>query len=149
MTREQLLRAQASARVLQERADDSLTPWNIRAPAPVLGEDVSVYRRKLAAKLKRLLPEEHELRKIQYRTLNDTALAALEPQLYQTVRDIALDPASVPRGTMREVVKVDPKNGHKEIHFVGRESFVRDFTRPGRQVVSFLHRYNTSGIAFR
>jgi len=50
---------------------------------------------------------------------------------------------------MREVVKINPTNGHKEIHFLGRESFVKDFTRPGRRVVSFMHRYNTSGVAFR
>src|SRR5258708_1309333 len=53
MTREQLLQMQASGRVFQERADNALQPWDIRAPAPVLGEDVGKYRRDLAVKLRR------------------------------------------------------------------------------------------------
>ena len=86
MTREQLLQAQASARVFQERADDALSPWDIRAPAPVLGQDVREYRRDLAVKLKRMLPEEHELRKVQYRRLDDATISIFEPQLYRAVQ---------------------------------------------------------------
>jgi hypothetical protein len=87
MSREQLLRAQASARIFQERADTALAPRDIRAPAPVLGEDVAKYRRDLAVKLKRILPEVHELRKVQYRRLDDATLSIFEPQLYRAVHD--------------------------------------------------------------
>ena len=55
-TREQLLRAQASARVYQERYDKAFQPWGVQAPAPVLGEPIDDYRRTLAVKAKRLLP---------------------------------------------------------------------------------------------
>jgi hypothetical protein len=47
LNREQLMQMQASARVFQERADNSLQPWGLRAPHPVIGEDVDNYRRKL------------------------------------------------------------------------------------------------------
>ena len=40
MSREELMQVQASARVYQERADNALQPWDIRAPAPVLGTRV-------------------------------------------------------------------------------------------------------------
>jgi hypothetical protein len=60
MSREELMRVQASARIYQERADNALQPWNIRAPAPTLGEDVDKYRRTLAVKIKRQLPETHQ-----------------------------------------------------------------------------------------
>jgi hypothetical protein len=136
MTRDELLRMQSAARVYQERADTALSPWDIRAPAPVLGEDAAKYRRDLAVKLKRLLPEAHELRKVQYRRLDDSALGALEPDLYRTVRNIAFDPMSVPAGEMRRVVKVD-SNGLKMVEWVGQESFIKEFTRRGRRVTSF------------
>jgi hypothetical protein len=148
MSREQLMRAQASARVYQERADSALAPWNIRAPAPTLGQDVKEYRRDLAVRLKKLLPEAHELRRVQYRRLDDQTLGAFEPQLFNAVRNLAYDARSVPKGEMRGVPEVD-QGGTKSVKWIGDTSFVKDFTRPGRRVVSFMHRYNTSGVAFR
>ena len=152
MTRDQLMQMQASGRVFQERADNALSPWDIRAPAPVLGEDISKYRRDLAVKLKRLLPEAHQLRKVQYRRLDDAILSAFEPDLYRAVHDIAYDRDSVPEGETRRVVSIDSNNGMKIVSFIGNHSFVRDFTRPGRRVVGFRvgdHYVNTSGNRLR
>jgi hypothetical protein len=73
----------------------------------------------------------------------------MEPQVYAACKQSASRPDSVAPGEMREVVRINPQNGHKEIHFLGPESFVREMGRPGRKVVSFMHRYNTSGVAFR
>ena len=58
------------------------------------------------------------------------------------------NPANVPPGEYRRVVKID-QNGMKQVDFIGQRHFVHEFTRPGRRVVSFMHRYNTSGVAFR
>jgi hypothetical protein len=148
MSRDQLLQMQASARVYQERADNALMPWDIRAPAPVLGEDAATYRRDLAVKLKRMLPENHKLRKVQYRGLDDQTLGVFEPQLFKAVRDAANDPSTVPPGQYRRVVEIN-QGGTKIVNWIGPRSFTDEFTRPGRRVVSFLHRYNTSGVAFR
>jgi hypothetical protein len=136
LTREEILQMQSAARVYQERADNALAPWDIRAPAPVLGEDIAKYRRDLAVKMKRLLPEGHQLRELQYRRMPNDAFTVFEPQLYRTVRDIAYDPDSVPEGETRRVVSID-SNGMKVVNYVGNHSFVHDFTRPGRRVVGF------------
>jgi hypothetical protein len=136
MSRDQLLQMQNSARIYQERADNALQPWDIRAPAPVLGEDVDKYRRSLAVKLKKQLPEAHELRQVQYRRLDDTTLSVFEPQLYHAVHTEARNPNTVPPGQFRRVVNLDA-NGMKTVEFIGPQSFVHDFTRPGRRVTSF------------
>jgi hypothetical protein len=149
MTRDQLLQMQASARVYQARADSVFQEWGFRAPAPSFGQDAQDYRRDLAVMAKKQLPYGHELRKIKLWNLPRDVFETLEPQVYNACREAASRPDSVPPGEMREVVKINPQNGHKEIHFLGRDSFVKDFTRPGRRVVSFMHRYNTSGVAFR
>jgi hypothetical protein len=137
MTRDQLMQMQARARVYQERADDALSPWDLRAPAPVLGQDIDSYRRELDVKLKKQLPEDHKLRQVQYRALKNDALDVLEPQLYKAVRDGAFAVDTVPPGEMRRVVKVS-KDGMKMVEFIGRESFVKEMGRPGRRVKSFL-----------
>jgi hypothetical protein len=108
MSRDQLLQMQASGRVFQERADNALQPWDLRAPHPVLGEDIATYRRDLAVKLKRQLPEGHELRKVQYRRLDDATLSAFEPQLYRAVAAEAHNPNTVPRGEFRRVCAFQP-----------------------------------------
>jgi hypothetical protein len=136
MSRAQLLQAQAAARVFQERADNALQPWNIRAPAPVLGQDVHEYRRDLAVKLKKQLPEDHKLRKVQYRRLDDDILANFEPQLYAAVHAEAHNPATVLPGEMRKVEKVN-QGGTKFVEYIGalreddprlgQRSFIEDF----------------------
>jgi hypothetical protein len=139
MSRDQLLQAQASARVYQERADNALQLWNIRAPAPVLGQDVHEYRRDLAVKLKKQLPEDHKLRKVQYRGLDDDILSNFEPQLYAAVRAEAHSPATVPPGEMRKIEKVN-QGGTKFVEYIGalrednpslgQRSFIEDFKGP-------------------
>jgi hypothetical protein len=103
----------------------------------------------LCVKAKRQLPYDHQLRRVKLWDLSRAAFEALEPQVYTACRDAANRPDSVPVGEMRKIEVVNPQNGQKEVHFIGQESFVKQFTRPGRKVVSFLHRFNTSGVAFR
>jgi hypothetical protein len=86
MTREQLLQMQASGRVYQERYDDALSPWDQRAPAPVLGQDIDTYRRDTLVKIKRLLPDNHQLRRVQIRRCPNDVLDVFEPQLLQACR---------------------------------------------------------------
>ena len=148
MAYEQLMRMQASGRVYQERADNALEPWDQRAPHPVLGEPIDKYRRDLCVKLKHMLPENHELRKVQFRRMDDYVLGNFEPQLYKAVRDAAHDPSTVPPGQFRRVVEID-QGGTKMVKWIGQESFVKDFTRPGRRVTSFMHRYDASGRPLR
>src|SRR5262245_56417692 len=105
--REQLLQMQASGRVYQERYDSALQPWDQRAPAPVLGQDIQEYRRAVLVKIKKMLPGNHELRKVQIRQLKNDALDVLEPQLLQACRREAYNPNSVSPGEFRRVVEID------------------------------------------
>ena len=136
MTREQLLRQQSSGRVFQERYDNALQPWDIGAPAPVLGQDIQTYRRDALIEMKRLLPREHELRGVQIRQLSNDALDVFEPQILQACRTEAYNATSVPLGEMRRVVEID-QSGLKIVKFIGQESFVKEMGRPGRRVTSF------------
>ena len=148
MSREQLMQVQSAARIYQERADTALSSWDIRAPAPVLGQPIEKYRRDLAVMLKRQLPEGHQLRKVQFRRLDDVTLDIFERQLYPAVRAEAHNPMTVPVGEFRRVVEID-QNGAKMVKWIGQQSFVREMGRPGRRVVSFMHRYDSTGRAFR
>jgi hypothetical protein len=133
---EQAMRMQASARVYQQRYDDALSPWDVRAPGPTLGEDITEYRAKLAILAKKQLPPDHAMRKVQYRRLDTDIFDNFEPQLLQAVQRAAYDASTVPPGQFRKVVEVD-NNGMKMVRWIGPESFVKAMTRPGRRVVSF------------
>ena len=134
---DQQIRQQQSARIYQERYDNALAPWDIRAPAPVLGQSVGEYRRESLIKIKKLLPENHELRNITIRKLPDDVLDNFEPQYLQACRTEAYNPRTVPAGQFRKVTELD-SNGQKIVKFVGPESFVKQMGRPGRRVVIFL-----------
>jgi hypothetical protein len=138
MTRDQLLQQQASARVVQEKYDSALAPWGSRADAKPLAHDLDDYRRDLAVRVKKLLPEDHELRKVQFRRLPADAFEQFEPQLLAASRDCAWRPDAVPRGQIERREKTD-SNGFKAVHWLGSHSFVRDLPchRPGRRVTSF------------
>jgi hypothetical protein len=123
----------------QEYYERHLAPVGFKAPPPVLGQTVNDYRTETLRKIKRtFLPQSHELAQVNFRGLrNDSAaLAALEPQLLQTAVVEARNPATVPRGEMRQITQTDP-NGMKSNIFIGQESFVKAMGRPGRRVVSF------------
>jgi hypothetical protein len=151
MTDDQRMRMQASARVYQQRYDDALQPWDMRAPAPVLGQPIEEYRWKLAKLAKHQLPEDHQLRKIQYRRLDTAIFDNFEPELLQAVQRAAYDPTSVPVGQFRKVTEI-AADGMKIVRWIGQESFVKDMGRPGRRVVSFMTphgRVNASGLPVR
>jgi hypothetical protein len=150
-TYDQTMRLQAAARVYQQRYDDALQPWDLRAPAPTLGEDIAEYRAKLAILAKHQLPPDHQLRKVQYRRLDSDIFDNFEPQLLRACRQEAYNPATVPVGEYRKVVEI-ASDGMKMVKWIGQQSFVKDMGRPGRRVVSFQTpngRVNASGIPVR
>lgn len=131
-TREQLLQAHSSARVYQERYDKAFAPWGMRAPEPVVGEPIDDYRRKLAVKAKKLLPDGNELKPVQFKALENDVLEVFEPRLLKECKEAAYRADSVPLGEMRRVEEVDG-NGMKIVKWIGQRSFVHDFTIPGRR----------------
>jgi hypothetical protein len=117
MSREQLLQVQASARVFQARADDAFAPWGMRAPAPVVGEPIDDYRRKLMILAKKQLPEGHELRGVTVKRIPADALDGFEKMYYDACREAGTRPDSAAPDEMRMVEKIDPANGQKIIEF--------------------------------
>jgi hypothetical protein len=137
MTREQLLQQQASARIFQARYDSVLEPWGQRAPAPVFGQDPQEYRRDMAAATKRLLPSDHQLRKVKYWDLRNDAFEALEPDLLRAVAEHGRRNDSVPYNAPLRMVEERGENGTVIHKFLGQRSFVHDFKSPVRYVTSF------------
>ena len=155
MTREQVLQQDAALRAFQQRADDALSTWGVRAPAPVFNDDPGYgerYRRDLVYLAKKRLPEDHELRKFQVKHCPREVFEVVEPQIFAACKATGTSNDSVAPGTMRMVESRDPQNGQRIINFYGQESFVKEFTRPGRRVVSFLTSHgfvDASGRALR
>jgi hypothetical protein len=131
--REHMIQVQATARAYQAKADSALEPWGIRAPAPVVGENLDDYRRRVAILCKRQLPDGHELRRVQIRQLPDNALPVFEDKIYAECKASAMRPDSVAPGELRRVETVD-QNGLKIVNWIGQECFVKEFTQPGRKV---------------
>jgi hypothetical protein len=124
-----------SARVYQQRYDDAFSAWGVRAKAPTLGEDIDTYRRHLAVMGKKLLPENHDLRAVQFRSPRSDAFEVFEPQLLKAVSEAARRNDSVPDGTMREIVEQTPTG--KVIRFLSTRSFVHQFKAIPRRVAWF------------
>ena len=146
MSRAELMQVQSAARMFQERYDSALGPWDRRAPSPTLGQTVEDYRKETLVKMKKLLPDNHKLR-ISIRRLDADTLNILDPQICRAVRDEAYNPNTVPPGELRRVVETDG-NGAKMVRWIGTECFTRQMGREGRRVVSFMHRYDSTGRAF-
>jgi hypothetical protein len=145
LNHEQQMQEQASARILQERYDSVMMPWDRRAPEPVLGQSYDSYRRKTLIKMKQLLPDNHRLRKVQVNQMDDSVLAVFEPQIMSACRAAAYDVDTVPREPgadgrvqFRRVTECD-QNGMTLVKFIGPRSFIEDFKAPTRRVKSFMH----------
>jgi hypothetical protein len=144
---ERELRQRSIARTYQARADAVFAEWGERARPRVDGEDPEDYRRNQCVRIKKLLPYSddkpapdlpsfRELRSIKLWGLSKDAFEVMEPQIYRAAAAAYARDDTVPLGEMREVTKVDPVTGNKEIRFYGRRSFIADLSRPGRSVDS-------------
>jgi hypothetical protein len=120
-----------------------------RAKRRVEGEDPEDYRRDLCVQVKHMLPYSddrpspdspatcRELRKLKLWSMSPEVFAAFEPQIYDACTKAVARNDTVPPGEMREIVRVDPVTGFREVRFYGQESFVKAMNRPGRRVVKF------------
>ena len=143
------MRQRAIATSYQQRADSVFAEWGTKAKPRVEGEDPEDYRRDLCVQAKKLLPYSddrpspdykatfRDLRSLKLWSMSPAVFAAFEPQIYQAAAVAYARNDTVPAGEMREVVKVDPATGFKEVRFYGREHFTKAMNREGRRVTSF------------
>jgi hypothetical protein len=151
MTRDQLLRLQASARVYQERYDRALESWGLRAPALAYcdsAEAVSDYRRGQAVRAKKLLPFSEtrldpggptfaQLRHTKYWDLAADAYEVMEPMLLRAVAAAGRRNDSIPADSPPREIHERGSNGEHTIRFLGERSFIHDMKAPVRQVAYF------------
>jgi hypothetical protein len=123
-SREHLLELQSVARQYQARADSAFETWNMRAPAYVVGESLDQYRRRLVKLAQRQLPDDHRLRHIPIKRLDDDILNGYEQEIFADCKEAGTRPDSAAPGELREVVTINPQNGQKTITFLGNRSFV-------------------------
>jgi hypothetical protein len=113
----------------------------IHAPQPIAGEDINHFRARSLNLFKRtFLPPVHDLY-IGYHALAKQSTVAFdnfEKDCLAACKVEANNPAHVPPGELRKVEERDEYGKVTQIKFIGREHFVKQMTRPGRRVVSFL-----------
>jgi hypothetical protein len=128
-----------TARDIQEQLDPWFMQVGLRAPAPTAGQSANHYLAEQCVFLKKeFLPRNHALYKPQYRSIRDDSatLNAFVPQLLNAVVAEAFNPLHVPKGEIKEIVRIQP-NGQKMHEFIGQDSFVKEMGRPGRRVRGF------------
>jgi hypothetical protein len=139
------------SREYQEKFDAALRECGMRAPMSVLGQPLNDYHRYVLGLIQeRLMPEGHELRKLDVNTLrndkNGRVLDNFEDQIIKAGVEGYNDPRSVPLGTIRKVEKLDPLGNVRRTDFIGQESFVKQMTIPGRRVKSISKPYQEIAV---
>jgi hypothetical protein len=129
-----------TARDIQEQLEPWFNKVGLRAPLPVAGQSANHYLAEQCRYLKReFLPRDHELYKVNYRGIRDdsSVLNAFAPQLLNAVVKEAFNPANYP-DEPRKIDVRDQFGAVKQTQFIGLRHFVKDMTRPGRRVKSFM-----------
>jgi hypothetical protein len=120
------------------RYADAYRSFGTEVPAPVDDEAPSAYRRRLFNRLVRRLPSDHKLAQIRPDDLGSQAVVFdnFEAMLLAAAALEGSKPsiANLPEdGSIIERHRVDDM-GQRMTEFYGRESFIKDFGRPGRRV---------------
>jgi hypothetical protein len=120
----------------QALADDALSVWNRRAPAPRAYEQRSAYRRRLARIAGEFLPPGHQLKGVRLDDCTPSVVGIFYPEIMKAVREAVTLADTVPKGELRQIDRHDGV-GRKITTFVGRKSFVVDMQAPSKRVVQF------------
>jgi hypothetical protein len=144
-TREARVEELHAIREHQARVDSILEPWGLRATPPLDGQSLYSYRCDQLERARLKLPPNHSHRRVDPYALDSATLGIMEKQIFPAVRDAARSPDSVPPGQFRAVPEVD-QSGIKSTRFVGPQSFIHQFTRPGQRLVRLIARNAASGV---
>lgn len=118
----------------QARADAVYMAFGERAPEPMSGETPLAYKIRMTRPLLK-----HSARwKSQADGLHRLpvdVLDTIQSDVYADAELAARNPADVEPGTLREIVKTDPRTGQRMSTFVGRGTFIGGLKRPVRRVI--------------
>ena len=127
-------REDAAARAdAQARADAVYQALGERAPAPMAGEALLNYRRRLLRGVRRFGRD--GLSKMDTDRMSGSDFDLIEAKLYADAVDASKSPEIIP-GVLREVVKVD-QAGRRVSTFYGDHTYIRHFKGPTRRVAGF------------
>lgn len=118
--------------------DTQVRTATIEIPSQLkLGLDELFNLHENIGELRKIQTALHKLRKVQFRQIKSDAFDVLEPRLQSEVKIYGNANSSVPYDApLRRVERID-NNGLKFFDYLGQRSFIHDFTRPARRVVSF------------
>jgi hypothetical protein len=115
----------------QARADAVYSAFGKRAPRPLDGETLHLYRRRLASSLK---DHSKDWKSVDVRLLDSASFDVVEGKIYADAALAANHPDDLPEGEIRAIRSTDSDTGHRVTRFVGNASFVRQFKQPARIV---------------
>jgi hypothetical protein len=125
------------------RYDAAFEPFGKRAPEPAADAFPPDYRRDLYRMGQSMLPSNHELVGVDPREeLTPSAIVPMEAKLLEALREQAERPTGDNRADSvfdpkAKRVHIDPDTGAKQISYLAKNSFVKDFARPGLRVLRF------------
>lgn len=111
----------------QEKCDSVASAFGQRAPAPLAGESVSAYRKRLLGKFKAHSPAWKD---IDLAAVNDSILPVAEATIYADALAMANSPIGIPDDVLQERVRND-EAGRPIRTFIGKPSaWMNDFKIP-------------------
>ena len=120
----------------QARADEISSIFGERAPAPLSGERLFAYRRRLLDRFQHHSPE---FKEINLATVRDRQVfAGIEQRIYADAAKAGATPAPLPNGQIREIVRTDPNTGLRIVEFHGSQSFIKQLGTSPRYVTRFI-----------
>lgn len=118
----------------QSRADGVMSLLGGHAPRPMQAESLQEYRLRMANELKKHSAAWKDVN-LAVIAVDSAAFEIAERAIYEDAKRAALDPGNVPAGKMLAMTRKD--SGREITEFLGRHSFVRDFSRPRGFVTGF------------
>ena len=128
---------------IASRYDSAFRSFGSEPPAPADDEAPSRYRARLFNRLARKLAPDHDLASVRADDLggHPTVIDRFEEMIIAAAKAEGERPSveNLPTdGAMISRARVDSDTGGKITEFFGKESFIKDFTRPGRRVVRLV-----------
>lgn len=124
----------------QEKLDAVFNAFGDAAPRPLTGELPKSYRLRALGKIKQHSPQWKE---IDLGELPDGVLTIAEEKIMADAQAAAMSPVDVADGTLREVTTRDRTTGRVVTNFYGKNTFIKEMSRPPR----FVRTFNLPGSA--
>lgn len=114
--------------VAQRRADSLAQMFGDSVQPPLHGEGPIAYRKRLAAKFQKYSPS---LKTVKLDSQSPEAFALMEERIYNDAQNVALNPASAPKGRLIPSVRVDAAGRQITTYTGDIDSWLTHFKSPG------------------